>query len=238
MTDLYKRLCTENFKEFLVGCLWEGVLHNINSPLQVISMNLELLKMKKDSYPSISSTSFWERIEQIGDSVGRIQSIANVLTKRKEFRGGESTAIILEELFKNELEFWNSDLFFKHNIKKHLINGKTSHVVIIEAPILIDLIDSALAIQIAMLKVAKGQELILTLQISEDQSKDSVIVLFDRTGPPFPPEKEYLDPSDAPDPFFFELCSHVLQSSAKRLGCTLSIEGTTITVEIPKAPRP
>ena len=237
MTDLYKKLCTQYFKEFLMGRLWEGVVHNINSPLQIVSMNLEILKMKKESDPSFPEP-LWDRIQQITESVDRIQDITNILVKRKEYREGESTAVILEEILKNELEFWISDLFFKHNIKKHIMIRDRSNVVIVNAPSLIDLIDAAFALQIAMLKITQGEELIFTLQVVDGPGERFITIMFDRTGPRFKSVEGSLESGDSPDPHFFELCAYVLQSTAQELGCALSIEGTTISVELPKAPRP
>ncbi|WP_279614876.1 histidine kinase dimerization/phospho-acceptor domain-containing protein, partial [Dissulfuribacter thermophilus] len=83
MSDTLNKLCRNQFRDFLIGRLWQGVIHNINGPLQIVSMNLELLKMLKDGDPDLPE-QLWGRIEQIVDSIERIQNITNNLSRRKE----------------------------------------------------------------------------------------------------------------------------------------------------------
>jgi len=176
MSGIFKSICKTYFKEFLVGRLWEGVVHNINSPLQIASMNLEILKMQKDS-GSAFPEPIWERVKQITDSIDRIQHITNVLVKRKEFGDSGPTAVILEEIIRNELEFWIADLFFKHNIKKELDLGERDSVVVVDAPILIDLIDAVFALQISMMKLSEEVDLRFSIRKKEPGRRHNIFDL-------------------------------------------------------------
>lgn len=236
MPGLLKSVCKTYFKEFLVGRLWEGVVHNINSPLQIASMNLEILKMQKDS-GSAFPEPIWERIEQITDSIDRIQHITNILVKRKEFGESGPTAVILEEIIRNELEFWIADLFFKHNIKKDVVLGEKASVVVVDAPMLIDLIDAVFALQISMMKHSQGQEHTFSIKKMEDHHEGVVSLVFDRSGPPFDMDPTGIECPETQDQEFFRLCTDVMYDAASRIGCKVHVKDASIVLVLPKSPR-
>ena len=222
------------FNDFLVGRLVEGLIHNINSPLQIASMNLELLNMFKKSPPPFPD-QIWERIKQIKDSIERIQHITDIMVKRKEFGEAGTTAVILEEIVKNELEFWNADLFFKHNINKEIKLGETSNVVLVDAFLLIDLIDAAIALQISMLKFFREQGLNFAVRKKEDGQ--TIILTFERSGPSYEASTSGILCPDEEDQEFFRLCNDVMFEAASRLDSKIEVKGPSITLILSKARR-
>ena len=222
------------FKDFLVGYLVKGVIHNINSPLQIASMNLELLDMFKESSPSLPDQA-WECVKQIKGSIERIQHITDIIVKRKEFGESGITAVILEEIVKNELEFWNADLFFKHNINKEIKLGETSNVVFVDASLLIDLIDAAIALQISMLK--SFQEQGLNFAVRKREEGQTIILTFERSGPAYEVSASGIQCPDEEDREFFRLCNDVMFEAASRLDSKIEVKGPSIALILSKAQR-
>lgn len=232
MPDTLNKFCRNQFRDFLIGRLWHGVIHNINGPLQIISMNLELLKMLKDGDPDFPE-QLWGRIEQIVDSIDKIQHITNNLSRRKEHPYSTWTPIVIEDVLNSELEFWISDLFFKHNVKKEIHLKESRNLVMTNLSLFLDLIDSIFAIQITLLKESEDTPHIFKLmEADEDQYK--IVLLFDRTGPDFIKKDGTPDFENFKESDFLVLCYDVLYDSAKKLNCNITLEDKAIKVEVPR----
>lgn len=87
-----------------------GFIHNLNGPLSTILGRIELLKMKN---PDI------EQLEEVISVGYRLQSIMDNFTfKVQNESSPKKTKINLNRLLREEINFLNCDLFFKHQVEK------------------------------------------------------------------------------------------------------------------------
>ncbi len=93
-----------------IGRLTAGISHNLNTPISIIQGNAELLKLK---YPD--SAELDKIIRQTRRMTELIQTIAR---KGQNEQNAVRVEIHLNSLLKDELEFLNANLFYKHQIKK------------------------------------------------------------------------------------------------------------------------
>ena len=93
-----------------IGLLASGVAHNINTPLTAILGFTELLRL--------TYRNSWE-IESIISQVNRIKQIVdNLMLKSSRDQEAEITEIDLNNLLETELNFFEANMHFKHNIAK------------------------------------------------------------------------------------------------------------------------
>ncbi|MCD4691315.1 MAG: response regulator [Calditrichales bacterium] len=96
-----------------IGQLAAGIAHNLNTPIAIIQANAELLKMKYQDEKEIDKVL--KQTTRMGDL------IKTILTKSKREQETNITSINLNELLRDELEFLNANLYFKHQIEKEYI---------------------------------------------------------------------------------------------------------------------
>jgi len=93
-----------------IGQLATGISHNLNTPISIIQANAELLRLKKADTPEI---------EKILNQTKRMAELINIiLIKGKKDQSTEYTQININELLRQELEFLNANLYYKHHIEK------------------------------------------------------------------------------------------------------------------------
>jgi len=93
-----------------IGQLAAGIAHNINTPISVIQGIAELIRLQ---HPELDD------IEKILKQTARLSELINsVLSKSRKDQDVSVVSINLNKLLEEELEFFNSNLFYKHNIKK------------------------------------------------------------------------------------------------------------------------
>ena len=95
-----------------IGSLVAGITHNLNNPIAIIQANAELLKLKYQDVPEIDKI-----LEQTTRMTDLVQTIV-MKGKREQSTARED--IDLNNLIRQELEFFNANLFFKHKIQKKL----------------------------------------------------------------------------------------------------------------------
>ena len=100
-----------------IGSLAAGIAHNLNNPIAIIQANAELMKIK---HPES------KEIQRIIEQTRRMIELINTIVqkgRREQLQIMES--IDLNQLIRNELEFLNANLFFKHQVQKeyHLKEG-------------------------------------------------------------------------------------------------------------------
>ena len=93
-----------------IGQLTAGISHNLNTPISIIQANAELLKMRKMEEPEI---------DKILSQTKRMEELINtILIKGKNDQSSEFVQIDINDLLRQELEFFNANLYFKHHIEK------------------------------------------------------------------------------------------------------------------------
>lgn len=105
------------FGEFI-----QGIVHNINNPLMIVTSRLSMVKTIIEGLDdSMEKRRLLKHITNIIVSLKKINSIIDsVLIKAKMTVEKEERLVNLNEIIRSELEFFNADLFFKHKVKKEI----------------------------------------------------------------------------------------------------------------------
>ncbi len=148
ITDAFLEL----FKESLIGKNAKGIVHNMNSPLQVLSMHIELLAMdikaiqlqiEEEGLTSNAISQAGDRLRQIDEIISRINNLVKLVGDRvnQSENQQEDTPIILNQIINEIVEFWKSDLFFKHKVHLDLKLPEASPVILSKESLLKDALD-------------------------------------------------------------------------------------------------
>lgn len=126
-----------------IGRLMKGVAHNMNGPLQVLSIQVELLKklMAEEGkiLADLGALSFSgeggklrkdlenkqeicaKKIGQLEEELERLHSMTDFIVNRCSASEESNTSMVdLNEVIKDEVILLHADLFFKHKVKKTL----------------------------------------------------------------------------------------------------------------------
>lgn len=198
MTEWPLEVLAELDRPAHLGRLLRGLIHNINGPLQNISMLLELMErnhLKIEEHLQAQATSIPEALRSLCDGQkGRIQRI---LDQVRVFTEMLKDFVVLQEIEANESEVeinlilerlsrvYRADLFLKHHVtvmlhlapKVPLLNLRGRHVV----PALEHLLENALL----SMRASKDK----TLTLSTEVMKDHVIVEIKDTGCGLPKDR-------------------------------------------------
>lgn len=134
--DFLERCLTEIvrlYRHSAVGRLCTGVIHNMNSPLQVISFQLELLENKAQEeaalLESLDSSAVkslknllgyrLEKLNQMRQEVDRLREMMQRLALQAVHEDAEDYCFIdLNQLVEDELHLYQANRFFKHQVEK------------------------------------------------------------------------------------------------------------------------
>jgi signal transduction histidine kinase len=128
LDDRTQRLL-QSEKQAAIGSKVQGIIHNVSTPLAVVSSRAEYLAGKlqdlKNSPEAQKSPSLQEgldkRISEVNIILKNARKIAmiidTILTKSYKEQFNQLTPIDVNQLITDELIFFQSDLYFKHNIK-------------------------------------------------------------------------------------------------------------------------
>jgi hypothetical protein len=200
-----ERLFYSCFQNSKIGHLAKGIVHNLNGFMQILSMNIEMLKMdiEKDlkvieltTYPGLPDTAASQlknvavnlrerlkRLSRMEESLTNMENMINIITNRNQNGGDRQKPVILRQVVEEELDFWNADLFFKHRIEKQLSLPSTPTLIVINEGYLRDLIDGLLDACIKQMRETEERYLKLTLY-QKDEATWSLE--FEHTGNAFP----------------------------------------------------
>lgn len=245
----------EHFQDCLVGRLVKGIVHNINGPIQILSMQLELLAMGMSSNVSALERladsglpggelegvrkglgDLASRVDQMEDALRRIEYNVRLASNRGDTRDREPRPLVLNTVLQEELDFWKADLFFKHQVELRLDLPEEPPIVVVPEKDIRDLLDGVLGACVEQLKGAEDKELHVFVDKAPD---DSMILHFVHSGPAFPEATGTGDPALAravpagdpgPDRVFCMLLLAIAQEVAKRLGWEVRITGSAISI--------
>lgn len=109
--ELQLKLMNEH-KLAIIGQLAAGIAHNLNNPLSTLLGYVEILFSK---YPDI------KELEKIHKQANRMADIINTLVRKSQRdHSREINGINLNEMIKDELNFFEADLEYKHKVKRYL----------------------------------------------------------------------------------------------------------------------
>jgi signal transduction histidine kinase len=121
------------YRHSTVGRRCTGVIHNMNTPLQVISFQLELLEQKAQeeglllteltSLPAPQFQALFEyrrqKLEQLHKEVDLLREMIHRLVLQSVHEGKEEYCYLdLNQIFQDELELYLADPFFKHRVER------------------------------------------------------------------------------------------------------------------------
>jgi two-component system, NtrC family, sensor kinase len=116
-----------------VGRSCRGIVHQMNTPLQVLSLELELLEQKSQeefqllpaSEPQAGAklealrSNRQHRFQQCRQELEKLQSFARTLAREGVHEESEGYVYLdLNQLCQEELELFQANPFFKHDVKK------------------------------------------------------------------------------------------------------------------------
>ncbi len=195
------------FRDSLIGKNTRGIIHNINSPLQVLSMQIELLRMDylklKDRLSSPDNFHSGDqahqelvqlmergygRLSQVEEVLQRINTLIAVIAARvSETDETGGTPVMLNQLLEEQIEFWKSDLFFKHKVFLSLKLPPISPVIVTREDILRDVIDGILFGCLEQIRDFSEPRIEIECVPAQKESKGHLIT-FSQNGPLFPVE--------------------------------------------------
>jgi len=121
------------YRHSTVGRRCTGVIHNMNTPLQVISFQLELLEQKAQeeglllaeptSLPAPQFQALFEyrrqKLQQMHKEVDLLRDMIHRLVLQSVHEGKEEYCYLdLNQILRDELELYPADPFFKHRVEK------------------------------------------------------------------------------------------------------------------------
>ncbi len=254
--EILKRYLFDHFHDCLAGRLTKGIVHNINGPIQILSMQMELFRlglsqnlnslkrlatsgnasdMPEKLYKNLSDMA--TRLDQMEEALQRIEQNVRIIGNRGgEGKDLEPRPLILATLIQEELEFWKGDLFFKHQVSVDLEMPEDPPIVYAREMALRDLVDGILGACVEHLKSCEHRSLSISLSKPVD---DSMALSFTQSGLAFPvlgevPEAQTDSEVEesSPDKRFSALSLILSQEKAKSMGWGFDVRPQEIIVSI------
>lgn len=112
----------ERYSHATLGRLLQGVLHNLNGALQILSMQMELLERMAGRHEESVSPEIQDQIAKCLEQLDRFQVILDVLLQKGVHDDqSEHQMISLNDLLQEELSILHHHLFFKHHVRIHKV---------------------------------------------------------------------------------------------------------------------
>ena len=134
--EVWSGLLVEHIRPALMGRLVQGFIHNLSGPPQILSMQLEFLSflrqkkkkllegvLLKGMDPDTREKLYQmlegedERLQNVVEQVERINQLLSAFSLKTN---PDRTFIELNDFIREEIIFWEANLFFKHEVKKEL----------------------------------------------------------------------------------------------------------------------
>jgi len=121
------------YRHSAVGRRCTGVIHNMNTPLQVISFQLELLEQKSEEEatllaglhhqvpPELQALHDYrhQKLKQLHQEVDHLREMIHRIALQAVHEGKEEHCYLdLNQIFQDELELFLANPFFKHRVEK------------------------------------------------------------------------------------------------------------------------
>ncbi len=106
-----------------VGRLMNGLVHNLNGPLQNLGIDMEMLNHSLLDHGDIEDEFIKKmhgRIKRMEGEFERINNLIRLTSTRGELENASHGGPDLKEFIEQEISFLNANLYFKHNVEKDL----------------------------------------------------------------------------------------------------------------------
>ncbi len=183
--SMLHKFVLECFQYSLTGRLGHGLVHNLNGPLQILSMQMEMMKMDIMKYgsqsvradSSDSGTALCaefmdkagERVEQATEVIARLETMIQIIGYRGQDDQAEKHArpVDMAEFLHELLEFWNADLYFKHRVDKNIFMPDGAIFVNMEEAPVLSMMDGLMAAFLGCIKAKQGSSFAMRLEPGE-----------------------------------------------------------------------
>lgn len=127
MVDIPIEGITKLLRLASLGKLIEGLIHNINGPMQNLGLDIEMtqyqlsgnIKNNNDLIDNMQS-----RIKRIEQEFNRLELMIKTTSIRSEFNMEDYNRMDINDFIEQELKFLEANLYFKHNVQTELILQK------------------------------------------------------------------------------------------------------------------
>ena len=166
------------FQYSLTGRMGHGLVHNLNGPLQILSMQIEMLKMglsqeemraqgggeKQSGSDFIVSAR--ERVEEISRVIARLESMIHIIGYRGENQQEEmqKRPVEIGAFIRDFIEFWQADLYFKHRVEKEINIPETAIFAVMEESVVLSMLDGLMAAFLYCIKRREGASFFLDVK--------------------------------------------------------------------------
>ncbi len=106
-----------------IGKVIDGLLHNLNGPLQNLGMYIELMNHSRFASERTipeSSHQLDNRLERMEEEVDHINDLIKTTFMRANPHGDRHDCMDLGEFLRRELSFLDSNLYFKHHVRTEI----------------------------------------------------------------------------------------------------------------------
>lgn len=113
----------EIYRLVALGKLIQGLVHNLNGPLQNLGMDMEMMEytLKSDQrFPKEVSDGFLARLQRMEAEFEQIIQLIKSASMRIDMEGDYLQAGNLKGFLDEEITFLNANLYFKHNVRKEI----------------------------------------------------------------------------------------------------------------------
>lgn len=133
LLDCSFRELVRYYRHSSCGQLCRGLVHRMNSPLQVLSFQLELLEQKSleelkvlpevgpDAVDKLQTLHRYrmKKIRQFRQELNNLQNLARAIILQGGHEAGEDcVALNLNEVYRRELDLYLAEPFFRHRVEK------------------------------------------------------------------------------------------------------------------------
>ncbi len=119
-----QELCQSLLRKAACGFLVQGIIHNMSGPLQILSMQVELMGNILENVSDIQSKEIEKILElqrqKLCQIANQVEKLRDLLAAISEITEESPTMLDLNELIRKEITLWEGDLVFKHDVRKDL----------------------------------------------------------------------------------------------------------------------
>lgn len=214
----------DNLPRQLTAMLLKGIVHNLNGPLQVISMQTELI----DKMASINQ----QQIDNLKVNITRLEKQVQYIANHSNSNTTQSQPIILNNLIEQELNFWNADLFFKHKVNKKINLFQNQVFTITKEAIAKGIIGSCIALSIE--KMRHNTQSNFEINCSIEATNTNYVIEFKQDGLPFNDEQTIISSQKLFENIYpTSLIKKYLDIKTKELNWTLNLDAQVLAITIP-----
>jgi len=241
--DAMKDYLLGHFQEELIGTLTSGIIHNINGPLQILSMQIEFFKrhfcedighlqeLLKEHHTEATGIMLKkllercakgeERVVQMEETLSRMHRMLDILGRHADMDRAGPRPFYLDQLVEEELEFLKADLFFKHSVITDFVCQSRPFLIESRECEIRDILDAMLVTCIGQLKQGDQKKLRISIEGNNDAGWRCA---FEHTGTHFPAFPPGEIPIGTENMDFPGLALFVAQKKAAALGLDLAVQ--------------